>query len=951
MHWKMRTRQRRAVPIRCSSMLRRAAVSAERRARAAKLNLLEQELISLPARQASTTARRDLAAAKYDKLAKRIPIVEAHVNKLKDAEAAKRQAAADREAKRLSAQHPLLEAYVKDTEVIRQRGADATAALDEGKSKLAEIQADLVRVRDSKVAAQQVLEIGSIGGEFSELLRAMRAQLPETARLQRRIADRDQAIVDARLRRLQAEEARRALSDTGGMADRVLAANTKRGDQQLVPADVRPALEKLVAARRDLYVQLHDSLVTRIAQLAELNGAERDLLNQTTQLRALLNSRLLWLPTSGSIGIGWLDQVRASFGWIVDLEAWKATAQTLFARAIDLPVPTALVLFAFGVLVAFSRRLSKRLARIAEAVGRYSTDNYLRTPEALMITGLLAVKTPLLFGYAGWLLVQPPLEADFTLGAGVGLLAVAYLLLFLRLIQFICAQNGLFSAHFGWSEQARATLYQNTLWLKYIITPIAFILGMINASSLQSLRDGLGRFAFLAGGIAVSLYIARVIDPRRGIIADRLTPAHPLWMTRVVWHTLLSLLPLAIAGLALWGYYDGASQIRDGLLLSVAIIVGAFLVYSVAMREVLVARRRLEIKGAVERRERARAQAIQEAKAATGELPPPPVEEPEVDIASISDQTRQLVRLAVFLLLSAALYFFWREALPSLALLDVQLWQQAVMVDGATRTVPVTVSNVVVALAIVVDHVHRGPQSAGPLGDHRASPPARRGRHALCHQRREPLPDRHRRPGLRLPEHRVRLEPGSMDRGGARRRRRLRPAGDRRQLHLRPHHPVRAASARRRHRHHRQPHRNRVAHPHPRHQHDRRREPRDHHPEQVADHRQGHQLDADRQHHPRDAQDRHRLRHRHAARSDGDTRCRQSDTAGARFSGAQRVLHRLRRIRTRIRSARVRAAAGAPLDGYQRPARRHRARLAREGNLNVVTRAFGKPRACSHHRG
>ena len=317
-------------------------------------------------------------------------------------------------------------------------------ALDEGKSKLAEIQADLVRVRDSKVAAQQVLEIGSIGGEFSELLRAMRAQLPETARLQRRIADRDQAIVDARLRRLQAEEARRALSDTGGMADRVLAANTKRGDQQVVPADVRPALEKLVAARRDLYVQLHDSLVTRIAQLAELNGAERDLLNQTTQLRALLNSRLLWLPSSGSIGIGWLDQVRASFGWIADLEAWKATAQTLFARAIDLPVPTALVLFVFGVLVAFSRRLSKRLARIAEAVGRYSTDNYLRTPEALLITGLLAVKTPLLFGYAGWLLVQPPLEADFTVGVGVGLLAVAYLLLFLRLIQFICVAERAF---------------------------------------------------------------------------------------------------------------------------------------------------------------------------------------------------------------------------------------------------------------------------------------------------------------------------------------------------------------------------------------------------------------------------------------------------------------------------------------------------------------------------
>jgi potassium efflux system protein len=384
------------------------------------------------------------------------------------------------------------------------------------------------------------------------------------------------------------------------------------------------------------------------------------------------------------------------------VEAWKVTGQTLFARAVDRPIPTAIVMFVYGVLVAFSRRLTARLARIAEAVGRYSTDNYLRTPEALLISALLAIKTPLLFGYAGWLLVQPPLAADFTVGVGVGLLAVASLLMFLRLIQFISMQNGLFSAHFGWSERARATLYQNTIWLKYVITPIAFILGMINASSLQSLRDGLGRFAFLAGGIAVSLYIARVIDPRRGVIADRLTPTHPLWMTRAVWHTLLSLLPLAIAGLALWGYYDGASQLRDGLLLSVAIVVGAFLLYSVAMREVLVARRRLETKRAVERREKARAQALAEAKAAMGEPPPPPVEEPEVDIASISDQSRQLVRLSVFLLLAAALYFFWREALPSLALLDVQLWQQVITADGATRTVPVTVSNVMVALATVV---------------------------------------------------------------------------------------------------------------------------------------------------------------------------------------------------------------------------------------------------------
>jgi potassium efflux system protein len=681
---------------------RRAALNAERRARAAKLNLLEQEVISLPARQASATARRDLAAAKVEKLSKRIPIIEARVNALKDIEAAKRQEEVDREARRLSAQHPMLEAFVKDTEVIRQREADASRLVDEGKSTLAEVQADIARVRDSKVAAQQVLEIGSIGGEFSELLRAMRNQLPSTARLQRRIGDRDQAIVDSRLRRLQADEARRVLSDTGGVADRILASSAKQGEP-IPPADVRAKLEKLISARRDLYVQLHDALVTRIGQLAELNGAERDLLNQTTQLRALLNSRLLWLPSSEPIGSGWLNQVRTSFSWIGDVGAWKETGKALIERASDRPILTGIVLFVVGMLALLTRRMFARLAAISLAVGRYSTDNYWRTPEALAISAALAIKTPIAFGYAGWLLTQLPQASDFTVGVGAGLLSVASIVAFLRFVQYICVENGLFSVHFGWPERARAVLWQNILWLKYAIIPVAFILGMINVSSAQNLRDGLGRFAFLAGGIAVSIFIARVLDPRHGIFAERLVPGHPLWVTRFIWHTLLSIVPLAIAGLALWGYYDGASQIQDGLTLTVAIVVGAFLAYNVVMRQVLVARRRLEIRRAYERREKARAQLAAQAESeATGELQPIPVGDPEVDIASISEQTRKLVRLVAFLLLGAALYFFWREALPSLALLDVPLWQQSLTIDGATRSVPITVSNVMVALGIGV---------------------------------------------------------------------------------------------------------------------------------------------------------------------------------------------------------------------------------------------------------
>ena len=106
--------------------------------------------------------------------------------------------------------------------------------------------------------------------------------------------------------------------------------------------------------------------------------------------------------------------------------------------------------------------------------------------------------------------------------------------------------------------------------------------------------------------------------------------------------------------------------------MSVAIIVAAFLAYSVVMREVLVTRRRLEIRRAHERREKSRAAAFAAAQAGGegGEIPHPAEEEEEVDIASISEQTRNLVRLAAVLLLATALYFFWREALPSLGQID-----------------------------------------------------------------------------------------------------------------------------------------------------------------------------------------------------------------------------------------------------------------------------------------
>jgi potassium efflux system protein len=192
---------------------RRASITAERLAVSTKVNLLEQELISLPARQALVTASRDLAAARLDILKKQVPVLEARINELRKSDALQKQAQADNVTRQLSGQHPLLENYAKTTSDLHQKQAELTRSIEDAQSKLTGINAEIGRVKESLSAAQQILEVGSVGAELGVFLREMRAQLPPISVLRAEVGGRDAAIVDARLQQLNLDQRRRILSD------------------------------------------------------------------------------------------------------------------------------------------------------------------------------------------------------------------------------------------------------------------------------------------------------------------------------------------------------------------------------------------------------------------------------------------------------------------------------------------------------------------------------------------------------------------------------------------------------------------------------------------------------------------------------------------------------------------------------------------------------------------
>jgi len=678
---------------------RRAALAAERMARAARVNLLEQELISLPARQALTTAQRDLAIARIESLQRQVPLLEARINELRQGEALQRQAQAEQVTQQLSGQPPALAEYAKATALLLQRQTDITHTIEAEQAVQATIDADISRIRESTAAAQQILEIGRVGEELGGFLREIRAQLPAVSALRARIRDREQAIIDARLQRLNVDKSRRMLADPGAAAARMLESNGIQPDKALLAT-----ARGLVTARADALGRLSEANTLRIDQLAKIKAAELELLNQTVQLHALLNERLLWLPSSAPLGWAWIEQVAEGVSWLAAPSRWIDTGRELGARLTAVPLLSLTVLIACALLWGARRRMRRQLDLVAEAIGRPTTDGYLWTPRALLTTMMLSLHWPLLLGYPGWLLSTAPDASEFAACVGNGLLAAAFVVFVLRFLQLLCVKNGLFAAHFEWGARATQVLGRSLGWFVLAAAPVAFIMGMIEVSKQQVYRDGLGRLIFLIGSVAIALFAVRVLSPHKGIFAERLSRAGALWLTRGIWYPLLWGAPLLLGAFAVTGYYDSASQLQSRGVLTVAICVLGLIAYGVAMREVLVARRRLEMQRAYERREKARAAAAnRQASEATGDATPQALDASEIDVASISQQTRALVRMIALVGLAIGLWLVWKQLLPALGVLDnVALWTQTIATDAGTKIVPVTVSNLLLALGVAV---------------------------------------------------------------------------------------------------------------------------------------------------------------------------------------------------------------------------------------------------------
>ena len=692
-----------AAPPPALAAARQAKADAWRAEAAARVEQLRQEVASREPRTDLLAARRDLAAAKLARADEAAGAWQKRVAQLRSAEAASATAEARRLRDRAADESPAVKAVALENARASDEFADAARDLAAATRRRQQASAETVRVESRYERAQEKLEVSGMEDELGDILRQERKALPNPFALRRDAADTAQSAAKSRLMQMQAEDRLSSLSDLAAATDAALT-----GAAAMAPDDAskrRDQITALLTSRRDLLTRLADEYARESTEQRGLATELTRLADKTEKYANLLDERLLWSRSAAPIGPEWVADVASSSVSLARGFVSPQTPLALWHRFRGTVLLTLFVGLSAAALLAARPRLRKRMALVNENVGKVYADRFSYTLRALLLTLALAAPWPMVWGYAGWLLRGDVAAPEAVRALGAGLQSAGLLILLLGGLRVMCREQGVADVHLGWPADKRRLLAVNAGWLLAVLLPSSIVVPATEFLSDEVARNGLGRGAFIVGSALLGVFGYRLLKFNGGLVEPRAGVKFGgwIWRMRHVWFALGVGGPLALGVLAAVGYYYSALAVESRLFQTMGVVIGASVLYSLAVRWLLVARRKLAVRRAREKRDAlAAANAGKRAGDASGDATPVNVEVPTVDITAVDEQARELLRVMTFAALAVGFYFVWRDLVPALGVLDqVRLWSySAVNEKGVETLVPLTLGRLGVAAAV-----------------------------------------------------------------------------------------------------------------------------------------------------------------------------------------------------------------------------------------------------------
>ena len=550
----------------------------------------------------------------------------------------------------------------------------------------------ILQVRQALSTLREQSQWLSISNVLGEALRAQVSRLPDMPKPQQL----DNEMAQLRVQRLYYEDL---------LGQQQSLKQLRQDDNSVLTREQQQILDAQLRTQRELLTSLLSGCDNLILEVTKLKVANTQLVDALNEVKEATHRYLFWTADVSPIDISYPLELVRDLQRLLSLDTLGQLGGALVMMVTNhetiVPILGAILLVGFSLS---SRRHFRRfLDRAASRVGKVTQDQFRLTLRTVFWSVLVALPLPVLWAALGYGL-QHAWPYPIAVAIGDGVTASVPLLWAFMISATFARPQGLFITHFRWPQARVARAMRFYTLCIGLVVPLMMMLIAFNNLEDREFSSSLGRLCFIL--ICGALSMVTVSLKRAGIPLhlDKEGNGDNL-INNILWNVMIAI-PLIAAFASCIGYLATAQALLARQETSVAIWFLLLVIYHIIRRWMFIQRRRLDFDRARARRaeilaQRARGEediASQQTVADNVD-----VEEPVIDLDTISAQSLRLVRSLLTLTALVSVIFLWSEIHSAFGFLEnIRLWDVSTTIQGVESLQPITLGSVLIAILVLI---------------------------------------------------------------------------------------------------------------------------------------------------------------------------------------------------------------------------------------------------------
>jgi len=666
-------------------------------AKTAKLEMLDAETLSYAARLGLLKARLQLLGLQKDAISPVIATIEKVLNNLQQQEEKDRQTALSQAEKELEGKPAVIQDVTRENiqYSLQLQTLNGKTNHYNDEKNTADKQINDIDANFSSAAKK--IDLASLSPPLGKILHEQRRNLLSQEKFITQSEFIQTETATTNLAQLAVEDKLKQLDDLDEYLQQKMDTQVDKKLPKQERMRTQAELRVLLNYQVELLNKLSVAYNTYLRTLGDFDFVRQQRHSKIEKFAQYLDERLLWVRSSEvAFADNFLRDFYRSVRWFLSPHNWQSVLKNALYIPVKNPFLTLFAVINIGLLLLTKNWAKRQLVLTSAKVGKFYTDNFYYTVEALFYTVILVAPLPLITAYIGWFLSNVP-SGNFTQAVGVGLNRVALVLFFIQFCYRLFEPAGIMRKHFQWQENTAALMRKQLGWVRFVIIPCGFIIKMTLASGIPTYSDNLGRVALNIDVFTLIVFLMNVLHPRQGLLQSLLSHYQYKWNQFVCYlGYLAALLPLTIIGFSVTGYYLSALELQQKLMETLLLIFIIHLLYEVALRWLTFIDRQLAIKNLQQKHKRS----VESEKSATEKDSEEAalLEEEQLDIPTINAQTITMLNVFICFSLVVGFWMIWRNIFPAFTFLEhIELWQSKTTVNNKDIYQSITLVNLFLA--------------------------------------------------------------------------------------------------------------------------------------------------------------------------------------------------------------------------------------------------------------